>query len=324
MRTSFYLPAHYMPSPQNREAWRSGGHIMRNQLGKGGCAESWIYQAWNALELCGRDVRLVTEMPDDGIVIALSGTLHAGYTPPPCVFLAAVVADGLPHPGAHVQILQNRRHAALLPGSVYMPHWPQTNLIPRDSSRGEEFRNVCFFGDPANLAGELACDEWRAGLKNDLGLEFLVRAHDIWHDYRDIDAVIAIRDFSGNRQIHKPATKLYNAWLAGVPFIGGNDSAYLAEGNPGEDYLAAHSPAELMQHLQRLCADAPLRRKLAESGRIRALEFTQEATARRWCRLVEEELPARAAAWNAKGRGTQWLRKTATHGILFVDRLLRN
>lgn len=324
MRTSFYLPAHYMPSPQNREAWRTGGHVHREQLGKGGCAESWIYQAWNALALCGSDAGLVTEIPDGGIVIALSGTLHTGYTPPPGVFLAAVVADGLPHPGAHVQILQNKRHAALLPGSIYMPHWPQINLLPRDSSRGDEFRAVCFFGDPANLAAELASGEWKAGLKRDLGLDFIVRLHDAWHDYHDIDAVIAIRDFSGNRQIHKPATKLYNAWLAGVPFIGGSDSAYLAEGNPGKDYLAARSPAEVKRHLQRLRGDVSLRRTLVESGGIRSRDFTHQATAQRWRRLVEEELPARAAAWAGLGRGAQWFRKKSTQGMLFVDRLMRN
>lgn len=324
MRTSFYLPAHYMPSPQSREAWKTGAYVRREYMGKGGCVANWIYQAWNALALQGLELELVTEMPDHGIVIALSGTLHTGFTPPPDVFLAAVVADGLPHPGAHVQILQNRRHAELLPGSIYMPHWPQAHLVPRDPPRGDEFRRVCFFGDPANLAPELVSEGWRTGLKNDLGLEFLVRRHDAWHDFHDIDAAIAIRDFHGNRHIHKPATKLYNAWLAGVPFVGGTDSAYKAEGTPGEDYLMARSLSELKQCLRTLGTDVSLRHRLTKSGRIRAEEFTQEATTQRWRKLVEEELPARAAAWRTMGRATQWFRKAATHGMLYVDRVLRN
>lgn len=323
MRTSFYLPEHYLPSPQGREAWRTGGHIRRERRGKGGATESWIYQSWNALALRGHDVDLTHEIPDAGIVIALSGTLPDGFCAPSGVFLAAVVADGLPHPGAHVQILQNKAHARRLPGSIYMPHWPQTNLIPRDPSRGDNFHTACFFGDAANLDPHLADPEWQRELKERTGLEFVVRTQLHWHDYHDIDAVVAVRDFRGGRQLHKPATKLFNAWLAGVPFVGGPDSAFSAEGHPGTDYLVARSPEEVTEHLLRLAGDPSLRRKLVEAGRLRAPEFTQEAATRRWENLVLQELPARAAAWNSLSTSTKHLRTLARRILLSADRQLR-
>jgi hypothetical protein len=323
MRTSFYLPVHHLPSPQGREAWRTGGHIVREQRGKGGAAESWIYQSWNALMLRGHDVALAQTMPTEGIVIALSGTLPDGFTPPAGVFLAAVVADGLPHPGAHVQILQNKTHGRLLPGSVYMPHWPQTNLLPRDPARGGSFRTACFFGHTANLDPQLASEQWQSALRRRTGLAFLVRAHEQWHDYHDIDAVVAVRPFHGGRHLHKPATKLYNAWLAGVPFVGGTDSAFQAEGRPGEDYLMARSAEEVTDHLQRLARDPDLRHRLVEAGRVRAKEFTREAATKRWEQLVLEELPARAAAWHALRAPAKRIRTLARRGWLFADRLLR-
>lgn len=323
MRTSFYLPAHYLPSPQGREAWRTGGHIKREQTGKGGAVESWIYQSWNTLVLRGHDVKLAHTMPADGIVIAFSGTLPDGFTAPPGVFLAAAVADGLPHPGAHVQILQNKTHARRLPGSIYMPHWPQPNLLPRDPSRGDTFRTACFFGDLANIEPRLASTKWRQDLRERTGLEFIIRTQECWHDYHDIDAVVAIRDFHGEPQIHKPATKLYNAWLAGVPFIGGTDSAFQAEGTPGEDYLIARNAEELTQHLQLLARAPELRRRLVEAGRIRAKDFTRESATKRWEHLVLEELPARAAAWNSLTPPAKRIRTLARRCVLSADRLLR-
>lgn len=324
MQVSFYLPPQHLPSPQGREAWRTGGHIRRELRGKGGSSESWIYQSWNNLTLRGNNVGLTQNMPRTGIVIALAGALNDQFTPPPGVFFAAVVADGLPHPNAHVQILQNKEHARRLPGSIYMPHWPQTNLLPRDPARNDTFRTVGFFGDPANLASQLASEEWRRDLASRTGLEFVIRAHDHWHDYHDIDAIVAVRHFQKGRQFHKPATKLFNAWLAGVPFIGGTDSAFRAEGNPGVDYLVARSPEEVTDHLHRLSADLGLRHRLVEAGQRRAVEFTPEAAACRWERLVQEKLPARAAAWNALSAPSKRLRMMARRATLFADRLLRD
>jgi hypothetical protein len=49
----------------------------------------------------------------------------------------------------------NRGDARRWYPSVYMPHWPQAGLLPRDTGRGDAWENSAFFGDPGSLAGEM-------------------------------------------------------------------------------------------------------------------------------------------------------------------------
>lgn len=322
MAAVFYLPHHYMPNKAKREVWRAGGHITREQMGKGGCAENWIYQTWNALNLSGNPAALVEEMPETGVVICLSGTLHPGFKPARGCYVADVVADGLPHPAAHLHIVQNSRHTKFLPFSRFMPHWPQPNLLPRDKARGEKFEKVCFFGDPENLAPELRSAAWQQKMREKTGADFEIRWHQQWHDYSDVDAVVAIRDFAGARHIHKPATKLYNAWLAGVPFVGGTDSAYRSEGRAGVDHLVARSPDEVIRQLMRLRDEQGFRARIADAGTEKARDHTCKAVLRNWHQLTTEELPRRAAAWNRKSQAYRSALTAANRMCCYLDRML--
>src|SRR2546422_1942949 len=95
-----------------------------------------------------------------------------------------------------------------------------------------------------------------------------------WHYYRETDAVIAARGFDGNPHVHKPATKLYNAWLAGVPFLAAPDSAFRAERRSPDDFLAVHDAAELFEKL-RLLKNAPeLAARMRTNAAARAKDFT--------------------------------------------------
>lgn len=62
-----------------------------------------------------------------------------------------------------------------------------------------------------------------------LGLKWKVIPKEGWHDYREIDVVVALRPKSTKKHFCKPATRLYNAWIAGVPAILPNESAYFFE-----------------------------------------------------------------------------------------------
>ena len=147
-----------------------------------------------------------------------------------------------------------------------MPHWSQPNLIPRDPSREDRFETVAFLGDPCNLAPELADPQFAKLLRQETGATFETRGAERWHDFSDVDVVLAIRDFSSAKHLHKPATKLYNAWLAGVPLIAGSDSAFQAEGSIGEDYLIARSPEDCIRLLKRLHKQPSYRRRIVTSG----------------------------------------------------------
>src|SRR5690606_12799758 len=136
--------------------------------------------------------------------------------------------------------------------------------LPRDPQRGDRFETLGFFGDETNLAPELRDPAWRAQLEN-LGVRLEVFHADRWHDYREVDGVVAIRGFGPSPYLHKPATKLYNAWLAGVPFIGGRDSAYAGDGTVGKNFLQAATPDELLQQVCRLKENPDLTRALVEA-----------------------------------------------------------
>ena len=299
MCVSFYLPEKYLPDENWKHAWLARKILPRKESSKTATTHTWIYQTWFILREAGVDCNLVTQLPKEGIVIALSGSFSSLLDPTLSLknlFLIDIVADGLPHPAAHLHLVQNKAHAKRLPHSLFISHWPQSGLIPRDPDRGTCFEIASFFGHHKNLAPELCSIK----LHDECGMNFELRSVDHWHDYSDVDAVIAIRDFSKAHQLHKPATKLYNAWLAGVPFIGGRDSAYVADGNPGIDYLVATSPEEVIQHLKRLKEDPILRTTLVQNGLQSGKKFTREATLARWCQLVQTTLPALAAQWQKK------------------------
>lgn len=324
MRASFYLPRHYLPSAEKQRAWEKGEHVTLEQSGKIACAQCWIFQTWALLKRSGFATELVHEMPDEGIVISLTGCLPSDFRTRPQLFVAGIVADGLPHPGAHVQILQNSAHAKRFPGAAFMPLWPQPNIVPRNTNRGGTFERVAFFGDEGNLAAELRDPRWREKLSSVTGAALEIRTAARWHDYSDVDAVIAIRDFRGARHLHKPATKLCNAWLAGVPFVGGADSAYAADGHPGTDYLVARSPDEALTALENIRNDSSLRTRLVAEGVRTAQNFSVDAITARWRALIEDDLRERASKLASRPKALRRCDAIFRRLTCFADRVLRD
>ncbi|MFZ4116722.1 MAG: glycosyltransferase [Chthoniobacterales bacterium] len=313
-KTSFCLMDYFLPSYEWRKKWEEGGPIHFDADSKSPMITSWIYQTWSLLQKAGVECALSTEFPwttSDGIFLTMSKLLEPSIirqASSDSLFLVDILGDGGPHGAANLHLVQNRGYTRYLPSSIFVPHWPQPFLRSRDPERGRRFENVCFFGEIQNLAPELRSKEWRQRLQQELGLHFKIRAPHEWNDYRDIDCVVAIRDFSNSSHIHKPATKLYNAWLAGVPFIGGRDSAYAADGSPGKNYLVATSLEELLKHLKHLQENTNLRSMLVQHGLQAGQAFTQEATLHYWKKLVEETIPVRAFQWKQRSAlGRAWV-----------------
>ena len=204
-----------------------------------------------------------------------------------------------------------------------MPLWAQPNLAARDPARGGVFQNICFFGDPENLAPELRDPAWLKHLEQTGGLRLDIRRADRWSDYSDVDCALAIRDFSKSTHLHKPATKLYNAWIAGVPFIGGMDSAYAADGRPGVDFLQAASPDAVLAHLRRLRNDPAFRNLLVANGRESGKAFTREATCRRWEQLATKTLPEKAGRWMSAPKPLRLIAGATRRAVFALDRRIR-
>ena len=290
MKVSFYFSPEYAPAFDDPLTWLEPEIVPCHHSGHCGTTENWIYQSWARLKQVGIISTLSLKMPSQGIVFALGSSLAKASRAPCEMCLIDIVADATPHPGAHAYIVQNRIQQKYIPNSFFIPHWPQPKMIPRFPDRGRRFENIAFFGDPCNLAPELQTPEWKDHLRRSLGLSFTIKSTVEWHDYSQVDCVVAIRSFSGSRHLSKPATKLYNAWLAGVPFIGGRDIAYADEGTPEKNYLIATSPEEVLTHLRRLKEDGLFREELVANGHHQGNFYTQQKTEERWNLLVKETI----------------------------------
>jgi hypothetical protein len=117
-----------------------------------------------------------------------------------------------------------------------------------------------------------------------------------WHDYRNVDVVLAMRPASDRAHTHKPATKLYNSWLAGVPAVLSPDYAFRELRRGPLDYIEVQSVDEARAALLKLRRDPALYQAMVDNGRVSGRDFTADAIADRWQTLLYETLPPLVAA----------------------------
>jgi hypothetical protein len=294
----FYLPEK-IPTDLS-SAWDVYQLAVRGVLRPGVAA--WTVQTFQHLRAAGLACELTDSIPTDGILIAHRKSVPRDFVPPAGVLFVCLRADATFHPHAHLHVVQNRRALSSWFPSVYLPHWPQPGLIPRDAARGDTWENAAYFGDPHSIAQEIQGPAWEEALRS-LELKWHFVGPDQWHNFREVDVVVAIRGFDHHRHTHKPPTKLFNAWHAGVPVILGHESAYEAERKNAHDYLEVHTFSEVIAALRRLKDDPALRRAMAANGFERARETDPAAITARWREFLEttavpayEEL-RRAGKW---------------------------
>jgi len=264
---------------------------------------AWVVQTYQRLRDAGMACELSAELPREGILVAHRKSLPRDFIPPAGVLFVCLRADATFHPYAHQHIVINRLALNRWYHTFYMPHWPQAGLIPRDPARGDRWENAAFFGAQECIAREIQGEAWAATLR-ELGLRWQVVPPEKWHDFSEIDVVVAIRDFVGkNRHANKPPTKLFNAWRAGVPAILGRESAYHQQWRRTLDYLEARTFPALVAALRVLRDNPGLRREMAFNGRDRAPESDPAVITARWqefFKTVAEPACERwrsAAAW---------------------------
>lgn len=209
--------------------------------------------------------------------IHLKRNLHRG-------FILGIRADRPPLYMADLAVCQNRTCAAKTKG-LYLPQWPQPGLIPRNPKRKDRLENIAFFGRQVNLDGRISGVDFEAFLSH-RGLH-LVHDEKRWHDYREVDASVALRRIPEIEISTKPASKLTNAWLAGVPAVLGDEPAYAELRKHPYDYLTVASPQEILGALDRLRQKREYN-KFREHAQLRAQEFTREKTLRKWVALLEK------------------------------------
>lgn len=280
----------------------------------------WVLQTYLHLLEAGQDARLVRSMPSEGIVLAHIETLAYGQRPTRELLVVPMLVDkNVPLPHAPIHITHNP--AQKLPlgmRSRYVPPWPQIGLIPRAADRGDRFERLSFLGYRENLHPGFAGDEFARQLQR-LGLELTVPEPAAWHDFSQVDAVLAVRNFGrNNAHLTKPALKLFNAWMAGVPALVGHETACRAVGCPGQDYFETVDQNEVSGALEQLSVDVALRQQMVKAGHVRMQEHDTPSIRARWARLIHDELIPMHERWR-----TDWLyRAMFTPGNAIRERLL--
>lgn len=176
---------------------------------------------------------------------------------------------------------------------AYVPYWPVPGIIPRDAARNG-IKRVAYAGRIGSNNLDLAL----RGKDGPLGpLDLAIIPPDQWHDLSQVDLLIAIRDFSGATHDNKPPSKLFNSWIAGIPLIGGTDSAFSSVGRPGKDFIRVESEAEFSTVLERLRDDPGYYDAIVEGGKERRPEVTTEAIATEWLKVLDGPVQADFERW---------------------------
>lgn len=271
---------------------------------------AWILQTYLHMQAHGYDVRIDADLPDTGIVVFIPeeeslqalnqqyDEVHRALT------FVTVRADVIEFRSswADAEIVQNGRFADGK-RSFFVPHWPQPGIIPRDAARGTTIKHITFKGGFGSLDKRFRSDAWHAFLE-DRGLTFEIASKHTqgavprWHDYAQADLMLAVRPLHGDggQRCEKPASKLINAWHAGVPAIVGPEYAFQELYESPLDYIEVRTLSEAMEAVDALRADPERYRAMVEHGRRRAEAFTPARIAERWGDVLFTHVPKIAAA----------------------------
>jgi hypothetical protein len=266
---------------------------------------AWVLQTHFHLTAAGYPARLVSRLPEAGIVVFHSKQRRALRRRHSGLVLVGIRGDVKAPRVADFEVVQNARSADGR-RSFFIPLWPQPGLMPRDRARGAAVRRAAYKGFDLNLDPYFRSPDWR-GFLAERRIEWVLdsvpfaerrlRSEALdWPDFRAVDLLLAVRPAGARRLESKPATKLYNAWLAEVPALLGPDPAFAELRRSPLDYCEVAAPEQAKSAVRRLCGEPELYRRMVEHGRARAAEFTIEATVKRWLAFLEEILPERLAA----------------------------
>jgi hypothetical protein len=271
-------------------------------------SDCWIMLTYVYLSQIYTNVSLSrTLIPDAINVVQVTDLGIRAYSPKS--YVVSCRSDGQRPTLCDRVIVQNPQNVVAATDH-YVPHWPQPGLIPRAAGRGDRVSCVSFKGSINNLYERFRGEEFRQGL-NRLGVALRIddkpadKRQLRWHDYEEVDVVLAIRDLTAADYLIKPASKLVNAWHAGVPAILGPEPAFQALRRSDLDYIEVRTPDEAVEAVRRLAAQPELYRAMVQNGRERAREYTPQRIAARWAEVLSGPVATDFERW----RGRRALRR---------------
>jgi hypothetical protein len=299
---TFYLPKRYWPESDITT------NIDSPQIYFLNTSLNWVLQTYLRLRDAGHSVELKADLPPEGVIVSFSGLVSFNFIPNSRQYFVSISADAPAHPFANMHIVQNMRQSKRLRNAHFVQHWPQPLLVPRDTVRGTRFEHAVYYGDEVNLTAELQTQAWRDSVAN-LGLTWTIRgdASPLKASFADADVIVAVRSFQKSGFVRKPASKLFNAWIAGIPAILGAEFAYQEQRKSQWDYIEVHSVEEALQALRLLAASPELRNRIIENGRLRAKEVTVSAITEHWRAVLFDSAVAGYHNWCKDGALTRSL-----------------
>jgi hypothetical protein len=168
----------------------------------------------------------------------------------------------------------------------YIPHWPQPGVVPRDAARGTLVRKIAYVGSSQYIPDYIKSKRFTKFL-SEKNIDFSYMVNGDWLNYRDIDVLIAVRDVAESVLKTKPASKLVNSWIAGVPIILSSEPAYRAIRQSDFDYLEANNLQELLRCVDNLTSNGELYTQILNNAEIRRKEYTLENVVKSWVDFFE-------------------------------------
>ncbi|MFA9439057.1 glycosyltransferase [Uliginosibacterium sp. sgz301328] len=259
----------------------------------------WVVQTYLYVAAALRERGLVVtagpQVPRDAIIVAHRDDLNRFFGGLHRSFIVGVRADRSPVTVADIEILQNDLEVSAA-YQRYIPLWPQPGLLRRDAARAARVQRLAYFGRVDSLPPWMRSDAFLGELAK-LEIEFDIRGV-AWNDYRDIDVVLAHRIEAPSMLAQKPATKLYNAWLAGVPALLAPEPAYQKLRQSPFDYLEVQGPEDVIAALTRIKNEPGLYAAMRAQCDARAPEFSIERIAQMWLTVLGEAVE-HYPAWRA-------------------------
>ena len=256
--------------------------------------DCWPLLTWARLSAveCPFEVRLATRAVDGAVCLFHWDDAVPRLGVHSC--FAVVVQADRPVPAlADMTVVQNALGGECSHRS-YIPLWTQPGLIPRDPGRGDRLQTLAYLGSDQYEPEFVKAPAFRSALR-ERGVTFVNRFQGCWHDYQGIDAVLAVRDCPPVVLGTKPASKLINAWTAGVPARLGLGPAYEELRRSPLDFLETPTAESVLEALDRLQNEPGLYASMRGNGLRRAEAFTDAVLTEKWIGLLTEALRRNAS-----------------------------
>ncbi len=267
--------------------------------------DCWLVAPFLALRSRYSNVFL-TDHVQPGAVCIVSGVDLGVRARSDRCFCIATRSDGHIPELADLRVVQNQA-AVRTERDVFIPHWPQPGLIPRDTNRGARIEELAFKGASVNLYAPLRKPSFQQALAK-LGVHFAIEERPIdgltarWFDYEKADLVLALRNIGVEDVKVKPASKLVNAWLAGVPALLGPEPAFEELKRSELDYIVVRTPDDVVAAVAQLQADPERYQKMCDNGLERGKDFGPDRTLERWAALLEQTVPPLFRQWQRESK----------------------